>query len=78
MLSTTEYVFVSALTSAVVVLGIEWLANPSLDARKERILAARRERCRFGDRLQQILVTAAVWKDTGMPAGLSLSRGACW
>lgn len=34
---------VSAVTSGVVTLGIEWAAKPSLEARKERLLA--RHRC---------------------------------
>jgi hypothetical protein len=57
------YVLIAALTSAVVALGIEWLAKPRLDARKERILSARRARDAFGSRLLQIEVLAALWKD---------------
>jgi hypothetical protein len=37
-------ILVPALVSAVVALGIEWIAKPTLEVRKERILAAARAR----------------------------------
>jgi hypothetical protein len=61
--STLSYILVSALTSAVVALGIEWLAKPRLEARKERLLSARRARFTFESRLLRIEVIAAMWKD---------------
>jgi hypothetical protein len=60
---TVDYLLLAALTSAVVALGIEWIAKPRLEARKERILSATRARATFDSRLLQIEVICAMWKD---------------
>ena len=65
------YVLISALTSAVVALGIEWIAKPRMDARKERILEDHRSRLRFEAWLLRITVMSATWEQFEMPPGAS-------
>jgi hypothetical protein len=48
-------VLVSALTSGVVALGIEWLAKPRLEARKERLLQVHRARQTFQANVVRLL-----------------------
>lgn len=52
-------VLVSALTSGVVALGIEWLAKPRLEARKERILQLHRARWTFEADVLAVLANSA-------------------
>jgi hypothetical protein len=52
-------VLVSALTSAVVALGIEWLAKPRLEARKERLLRLHRARQTFEANVVTVLANSA-------------------
>lgn len=60
--TTDPYVYlISALISAVVALGIELVAKPRLEARKERILADHRSRLTFDARLTKIITMAATW-----------------
>ncbi|MEV6515032.1 hypothetical protein AB0M37_04500 [Micromonospora chalcea] len=59
---------VSALTSAVVTLGVEWLAKPTLEARKERILAKHRARASVKRCLRRtremVYILLGPWPDT--------------
>ena len=66
-----NYVLISALTAAVVALGIELIAKPRMDARKERILEDHRSRLRFEARLLRITVMSATWEQFEMPPGAS-------
>lgn len=63
------YVLISALTSAIVALGIELVAKPRMEARKERILGDHRSRLRFDQRLTQIIVMSATWEQFVIPPG---------
>jgi hypothetical protein len=63
------YVLISALTSALVALGIELVAKPRMEARKERILGDHRSRLRFDQRLTQIIVMSATWEQFVIPPG---------
>ncbi|KAA9164966.1 hypothetical protein FPZ12_006865 [Amycolatopsis acidicola] len=58
-----ETVLVSALTSGAVALGIEWLAKPRLEARKDRLLDLHRKRRSFGNQMTTIMLNAAKWDD---------------
>jgi hypothetical protein len=51
--------------SATVALGVEWLAKPRLEARKERILRRYRAREDVWRALDSILFAAATMKNTG-------------
>jgi hypothetical protein len=52
----------AALVSAAVALGVEWLAKPRLEARKEMILGRYRARAGVWRALDRILFAAAVMK----------------
>lgn len=66
-----DAVLVSALTSAVVALGIELVAKPRMDARKERILGDHRNRLGFEANLLKIMVISATWEQFEMPPDVS-------
>ncbi len=52
----------AAIVSAAVALGVEWLAKPRLEARKERILGRYRARDEVWRALDSILLAAATMK----------------
>lgn len=54
--------FAAALVSAVVALGVEWVAKPGLEARKERILRRYQARDEVWRVLNSILYAAATMK----------------
>jgi hypothetical protein len=54
----------AAIVSAAVALGVEWLAKPRLEARKERILGRYRARDHVWHALHSILLAAATMKNT--------------
>jgi hypothetical protein len=54
----------AALVSATVALGVEWLAKPRLEARKERILRRYRAKDDVWGALDDILLAAAWMKNT--------------
>lgn len=55
----------AALVSALVALGVEWLAKPRLEMRKERILRRWRARDEVWRTLDRILWAAAIMKNPG-------------
>ncbi|MCG5436208.1 hypothetical protein PSH25_006537 [Micromonospora sp. PSH25] len=59
---------VAALTSAVVTLAVEWLAKPTLEARKERILAKHRARANvkrcLGRTREMVYILLGPWPHT--------------
>jgi hypothetical protein len=57
----------AALVSAVVALGVEWLAKPGLEVRKERILRRSRARDEVWRALSSILYAAATMKSAQTP-----------
>jgi hypothetical protein len=71
-------VLVSALTSAVVALGVEWLAKPQLEARKERILARYRAMAEVKRLLASIMLDASTLSSARMPSGLNEERRRAW
>lgn len=56
---TSGTILVSAITSALVTLAIEWLAKPRLEARKERILALHHARRVFEKNVVTVLGNSA-------------------
>src|SRR5260370_24135917 len=54
----------AALVSATVALGVEWLAKPRLEVRKERILRRYQARDDVWHALDRILLAAATMKNT--------------
>jgi hypothetical protein len=62
---------VAALVSAVVALGIEWLAKPRLEARKERVLRRSRASDDVRRHLDAILFSAMMLARIQIPANLS-------
>jgi hypothetical protein len=64
-------VFIAALTSGLVALGIEWLAKPRLEARKERLLHLHRARQTFQANVVRLL---ADWARVSAAAALPLPR----
>jgi hypothetical protein len=71
-------VLVSALTSGFVALGVEWLAKPRLEARKERILRRHRAVGEIQRCLSSILVSAAKLQGSRMPKDLRGENRAAW
>ncbi|WP_326955124.1 hypothetical protein [Amycolatopsis sp. NBC_01286] len=71
MTTTLSTILVSALTSGVVALGIEWLFKPRLEARKERLLELHRKRRAFEAQMASVLVNTAKWAGLGMPDSMS-------
>ena len=59
----------AALVSATVTLGLDWLARPGLEARKERILARSRARAEVWRALDSILFAAGWLKSTRSQPG---------
>ncbi|WP_163511582.1 hypothetical protein [Fodinicola acaciae] len=61
----TTNVIVSAVVSLVVALGIEWLAKPWLEIRKERLLQSARRRYELGERLVIVAMeaTKVLWPE---------------
>jgi hypothetical protein len=55
----------AALVSALVALGVEWLAKPRLEMRKERILRRWRAKDEVWRTLDRILFAAAIMKNPG-------------
>ncbi len=75
---TLANVAVSALTSAVVALGVEWLAKPRLEARKERLLHRHRASADVRRQLDTILFDAGKLLHIRMPAGLKEDQRAIY
>ncbi|MGW3959121.1 hypothetical protein ACWED2_04815 [Amycolatopsis sp. NPDC005003] len=71
MTATLTTILISALTSGVVALGVEWLFKPRLEARKERLLELHRKRRTFEAQMTTILVNIAKWSALELPAGMS-------
>lgn len=71
MTSTVSTVIVSALTSGVVALGLEWLVKPRLEARKTVFLELYRKREMFRSNMMTILLNIAKWSNFEEPAGLA-------
>lgn len=70
-------ILVSVITSSVVALGIEWLAKPRLEARKEKILERYRALVQVGRLLASIMTMASKLSNSSFPSGLNeLSRRA--
>jgi hypothetical protein len=69
-------VLTAALVSAVVALGVEWLAKPRLEARKERILRRYRARDEVRRLLYDILFNATKLKSR--PPATSANDGEAW
>lgn len=76
MSDTIVTVAVSALTSGVVALGIEWLFKPRLESRKERLLELHRKRQAFRENMVSIMLYASMWSDFSMPADASPAESA--
>jgi hypothetical protein len=62
-------VAVSALVSGVVALGIEWVAKPRLEARKEHLLAVYRVRRKLKGNWVRIMMITSKWRNFDPPPG---------
>jgi hypothetical protein len=71
-MSTVSTVVTSAVVSGVVALGLELVAKPRLEARKERILAAARGRSDFERNLLKLEVLSGTWANFVNPPGVSM------
>jgi hypothetical protein len=61
LMSTVSTVLTAALVSGVVTIGLEVVAKPRLDARKERILNDVRNRREFESNLLRLRMTSGTW-----------------
>lgn len=71
MTDTVNTVLVSALTSGVVALGLEWLVKPRLEGRKAVFIESYRKREMFRRNMMTILLDIAKWSNFEEPSGLA-------
>jgi hypothetical protein len=72
VMSTLTTVLVSALVSGGVAVGLEMVAKPRLEARKDRILAASKGRADFERRLLRLEIVCGLWETFEYPSGISM------
>jgi hypothetical protein len=70
MTATLTTILISALTSGVVALGLEWLVKPRLEARKAILLDLHRKRHMFMRNMMVILTEISKWSDYEDPKGI--------
>jgi hypothetical protein len=66
-MSTVSNLVSSAVVAGVVTIGLEWVAKPRMDARKERILETIRSSRKFENNLLKLEVTAGMWAQHQYP-----------
>lgn len=71
MADTINTIIVSALTSGVVALGLEWLIKPRLEARKSVFVDTYRRRDIFRRNMMTILLEISKWSNYEEPRGIS-------
>lgn len=74
MNTVVSTVLISALVSGVVAIGIELVAKPRMDARKERILNDHRNRRKFEDNLLRLRVMSGMWTESDYPENLTVEQ----
>jgi hypothetical protein len=70
-MSTVSTILTSAAVSGVVAIGIEWIAKPRSDARKERILNDIGNRRKFESNLLRLRVASGMWAHYEYPPNVS-------